>query len=202
MDVQQQQIVQSHENLRKILQARWCAAAADNSGSLRRNPSSKVFAELFLIPWKSCYSFFFPSSSSSFVSVWFWAPPSPLPPSHNVWSYCIANPGDFQLDCRATWVFVNGVPAGMANARCCDKHNTSSSSQSKRQFNPPPPKKRSTPWFCICVRSLASSCYSILVMFLFLCVQINISLVGWWGFAMQFSSWVWLATLHGKKMGN
>jgi hypothetical protein len=41
MDVQQQQIVQSHENLRKILQARWCAAAADNSGSLRRNPSSK-----------------------------------------------------------------------------------------------------------------------------------------------------------------
>jgi hypothetical protein len=50
MDVQQQQIVQSHENLRKILQARWCAAAADNSGSLRRNPSSKVFAELFLIP--------------------------------------------------------------------------------------------------------------------------------------------------------
>jgi peptidoglycan/xylan/chitin deacetylase (PgdA/CDA1 family) len=48
--VQQQQIVQSHENLRKILQARWCAAAADNSESLRRNPSSKVFAELFLIP--------------------------------------------------------------------------------------------------------------------------------------------------------
>jgi hypothetical protein len=47
---QQQQIVQSHENLRKILQARWCVAAADNSGSLRRNPSSKVFAELFLIP--------------------------------------------------------------------------------------------------------------------------------------------------------
>jgi hypothetical protein len=48
--VQQQQVVQSHENLRKTLQARWCAAAADNSESLRRNPSSKVFAELFLIP--------------------------------------------------------------------------------------------------------------------------------------------------------
>jgi len=50
-----------------------------------------------------------------------------------------------------------------------------------------------------CARSLASSCYSIQVMFLFLCVQINIFLFGWWGFAMQFSSWVWLATLHDKK---
>jgi hypothetical protein len=97
----------------------------------------------------------FLSSSFSFVSVWFWAPPSPLPCAHNVWSYCIANAGDFQLDCRATWVFVNGVPAGMANARCCDKHNASSSSQSKRRFSPPSPKKRSPPWFGICVRSLA-----------------------------------------------
>ncbi len=154
---------------------------------------------------ESLATVFFFSSSFSFVSVWFWAPPSPLSPSPNVWSYCIANPGDFQLNCRATWVFVNGVPARMANARCCDKHTASSSSQSKRRFNPPPPKTRSPPWFGICVRSLAcarslaSSSYSIQVMFLFSCVQINISLVGWRGFAMQFSSWVWLATLHGKK---
>jgi len=110
---------------------------------------------LSFLPLKFLLVFLSSSSSFSFVSVWFWAPPSPLSPAHNVWSYCIANPGDFQLDCRATWVFVNGVPAGMANARCCDEHNASSSSQSKRRFNPPPPKKRSPPWFGICVRSLA-----------------------------------------------
>jgi hypothetical protein len=65
-DGMQQQIVQSHENLRKILQARWCVAAADNSESLRRNPSSKVCAELSS---PEILATVFLSSSFSFVSV-------------------------------------------------------------------------------------------------------------------------------------